>query len=111
MKRHLLIGLVTFLAVLCCATLCLGAEVAQGKCVTVEKDGTVVTIEEYDIQFSKEYPYGHPTGTKSVYNLSNALIGMTPAVGDILRIAYEMKGNERMAIRVMNITRQDLMKK
>jgi hypothetical protein len=36
---------------------------------------------------------------------------MTPAVGDILRIAYEMKGNERMAIRVMNITKQDLMKK
>jgi hypothetical protein len=32
-------------------------------------------------------------------------------VGDILRIAYEVKGKERMAVRVMNITKQDLMKK
>jgi len=111
MKRKLLIGLVGIVALLFCVSLTYGAEVAEGKVLKIEKDGTLVTIEEYDINFSKEYPYGHPTGTKSVYNLSNALIGMTPAVGDILRIAYEMKGTERMAIRVMNITRQDLMKK
>ena len=111
MKRHLLIGLVTFVAVLCCASLCLGAEVAQGKCVKVEKDGTVVTIEEYDIQFSKEHPYGRPTGKTSVYDFSKAEIGVPAAVGDILRIAYRVKGNERVAVKVMNVSRQDLMKK
>ena len=111
MKRHLLIGLVTFLAVLCCATLCLGAEVAQGKCVTVEKDGTVVTIEEYDIQFSKEHPYGRPTGKTSVYDFSKAEVGVPAAVGDVLRIAFVVKGNEKIAIRIMNVSKQDLMKK
>ena len=111
MKRHLLIGLVTFVAVLCCASLCLGAEVAQGKCVTVEKDGTVVTIEEYDIQFSKEHPYGRPTGKTSVYNFSKAEVGVPAAVGDVLRIAFVVKGNEKIAIRIMNVSKQDLMKK
>jgi len=111
MKRKLLIGLVGIVALLFCVSLTHGAEVAEGKVLKIEKDGTLVTIEEYDINFSKEYPYGHPTGAKAVYNLSSALIGMTPAMGDILRIAYEMKGNERMAIRVMNLTKQDLMKK
>ena len=111
MKRNLLMGLVGIVALLFCVSLTYGAEVAEGKVLKIEKDGTLVTIEEYDINFSKEYPYGHPTGVQSVYSLSNALIGMTPAVGDILRIAYEVKGKERMAVRVMNITKQDLMKK
>lgn len=111
MKRNLLMSLVGVVVLLFCVSLASGAEVAEGKVLKIEKDGTLVTIEEYDINFSKEFPYGHPTGTKSVYNLSKALIGMTPAVGDILRIAYEMKGNERIAIRVMNVSKQDLMKK
>jgi hypothetical protein len=111
MKRHLVIGLVTLVAVLCCASLCLGAEVAQGKCVKVEKDGTLVTIEEYDTQFSKEHPYGRPTGKTSVYNFSKAEIGVPAAVGDILRIAFKVQGNERVAVKVMNVSKQDLMKK
>ena len=111
MKRHLLIGLVTLVAVLCSVSLCLGAEVAQGKCVKIEKDGALVTIEEYDTQFSKEHPYGRPTGKTSVYDFSKAEIGVPAAVGDILRIAYRVKGNERVAVKVMNVSRQDLMKK
>ncbi len=111
MKRHLLISLVTLAAVLCCVSLALGAEVAQGKCVKVEKDGTLVTIEEYDTQFNKEHPYGRPTGKTSVYDFSKAEIGVPAAVGDILRIAFKVKGNEKMAVKVMNVTKQDLMKK
>ena len=109
MKRNVLMSLVLIVALLSCVSQT--AEVAEGKVVKMEKSGTLVTIDEYNIDFSKEYPYGHPTGVQAVYNLSKALIGFPPAVGDILRIAYEMKGNERMAIRVMNITKQDLMKK
>jgi hypothetical protein len=104
-------GLVVIVAVLCYASLALGAEVAQGKCVKIETDGTLVTIEEYDIQFSKEHPYGRPTGKTSVYNISKAEIGVPAAVGDILRIAFVVKGNEKMAARVMNVSKQDLMKK
>jgi hypothetical protein len=111
MKRHLLVGLATIVAVLCCVSLSLGAEVAQGKCVKIEQDGTLVTIEEYDIQFSKENPYGRPTGVKSVYTLSKAETGVPAAVGDILRIAFVVKGNEKIAVKVMNVSKQDLMKK
>jgi hypothetical protein len=109
MKRNVLMGLVLMVALLSCVSQT--AEVAEGKVVKMENNGTLLTLDEYNVDFSKEYPYGHPTGVQSVYNLSHALIGMTPAVGDMLRIAYEMKGKERMAIRVMNITKQDLMKK
>jgi hypothetical protein len=111
MKRNVLmgLGLVLMVALLSCASET--AEVAEGKVVNIEENGTLLTIDENNIDFSKEYPYGHPTGAQSVFNLSHAMIGMPPAVGDIVRIAYEKKGNERVAIRVMNITKQDLMKK
>ena len=111
MKKHLLISLVTLAAVLCCVSLALGAEVAQGKCLKIEKDGALVTIEEYDIQFSMDHPYGRPTGKTSVYDFSKAEIGVPAAVGDVLRIAFKVKGNEKMAVKVMNVTKQDLMKK
>jgi hypothetical protein len=111
MKRNFLIGLVGIVALLFCVSLTYGAEVAEGKVLKIEKDGTLVTIEEYDIQFSKEHPYGRPTGKTSVYNFSKAEMGVPAAVGDILRIAFEVKGNEKMAVRVMNVSKQDLMKK
>src|SRR4030042_6488824 len=99
MKRRLLVSLSAIVAGLCCVSLSLGAEGAQGKCVKIEKDGTLVTIEEYDTQFSKENPYGRSTGVKSVYNLSKAEVGVPAAVGDVLRIAFVVKGNETMAIK------------
>jgi len=111
MKRHSLISLTSIVAVLCCVSLALGAEVAQGKCVKIEKDGTLVTIEEYDTQFSKENPYGRPTGRTSVYDLSKAEVGVPAAVGDVLRIAFVVKGKDNMAVKVMNVSKQDLMKK
>jgi hypothetical protein len=89
----------------------LASEVSQGKCVKFEEAGMLITLEEYDLNFTKEHPYGQPTGTKSVYNASKAEIGAPPKPGDILRIAYDVKGTERVAVKVMNITRQDLMKK
>src|SRR4030042_6472134 len=103
MKRHLLVSLATIVAVLCCVSLSLGAEVAQGKVLKIEKEGALVTIEEYDVQFSKEHPYGRPTGKTSVYNFSKAELGVPSAVGDILRIAFVVQGNERTAIKVMNV--------
>jgi hypothetical protein len=111
MKRHILISLTSIVAVLCCVSLALGAEVAQGKCVKIEKDGTLVTIEEYDTQFSKENPYGRPTGRTSVYDLSKAEVGVPAAVGDVLRIAFVVKGKDKMAVKVMNVSKQDLKKK
>jgi hypothetical protein len=86
-------------------------DVAQGKCLSFDSKAMIIVIEEYDIQFSKEHPYGRPTGKPSTYKAADALIGIPPTVGDILRIAYEVKGSERLARKVMNVSKQDLMKK
>jgi hypothetical protein len=87
------------------------AEVSQGKCLQYDKERKVVTIEEYDINFSKEHPYGQPTGTQSEFNLATALIGIPPEVGDIVRLAYNVQDGSKVAIRLMNVSKQDLRKK
>ncbi len=89
----------------------LAAEVAQGRCLESDSSANTVVIEEYNIKFSKQYPYGEPTGVQSKFILTGAKIGVTPKPGDILRIAYSVKGGIRTAVKVMNVTRQDLNKK
>lgn len=87
------------------------AEVSQGRCTGYDVQGKVITIEEYDTRFSSEYPYGRPTGVLSTFNVTEAMIGITPEPGDILRLAYIVKGEEKSALRVMNVSKQDLRKK
>jgi DNA-directed RNA polymerase subunit E'/Rpb7 len=111
MRRNLLSVFVGMFVILFCFNLAYGAEVVQGKVLKIEKEGALVTIEEYDLNFSKEHPYGRPTGATSVYDTSKATVGMPAQVGDILRIAYTVKGKERVAVKVMNVSKQDLMKK
>lgn len=90
---------------------CLAAEVSQGKCIKYDPQQKIIVMEEYDTDFTKEHPYGKPTGITNTYSIENAKIGITPAPGDILRIAYRVKGTERQAIKVMNVTKQDLKSK
>jgi len=99
----------------------LAAEVAQGRCIAYDTAARTITIEEYDINFSKEHPYGVSTGTVSTYDVKDARIGLTPEPGDILRIAYEIHGDKRaslvayqsfgdrrVAVKVMNVSKQSL---
>jgi hypothetical protein len=88
------------------------AEVAQGKCVEYDKGKNELTIQEYNTEFSKEAPYGKPTMAVSRFDVSNAKVGIDPQPGDILRIAYEKAdGKVKKALKVMNVSRQDLRKK
>lgn len=87
-----------------------GADVLQGKCLSLSQDGHSVTVEEYDLNFDKEFPFGHPAGTQSIVTIKDAKIGAAPQVGDILRIAYVVKGQEKSALKVMNVSRQSLKK-
>jgi ribosomal protein S17 len=111
MKSKVLFYMAAVLLVLCLAAPTMADTVAQGKCVSYDQDKKIIVIEDYDTNFSKENKYGKPTGKQSTYNVANALIGATPAAGDILRIAFEEKGADRVAVRVMNVSKQDLMKK
>src|SRR5512138_1345249 len=93
-----------------CAAAAMAGDVAQGKCIVFDQKGMIIEIEEYDLQFSKEHPYGQPTGKRSSYKAADAQIGIVPQQGDILRIAYTLEGKERVAHKVMNVSKQDLKK-
>ena len=84
-------------------------EVAQGKCLAYQKGASVV-IEEYDTNFTKEMKYGHPTGIESSFDIMKAKISYVPEPGDILRIAYVVEGSNKRAIKIMNVTKQDIVK-
>ncbi len=101
-----------------CFALCLvftlnsgASEVVQGKCLEYNVESKMIKLEEFDTNFGKEAPYGQTTGIVSEFDCSKAKIGITPAPGDILRIAYKIKGDTKMAIKVMNVSKQDLRKK
>jgi hypothetical protein len=84
--------------------------VVEGKCLENNKDQKTIKIEEYDTNFSKENPYGKPTGIEAVYDVSQAKIGIVPAPGDIVRIAYTVEGEKKKAAKIMNVSKQDLRK-
>ncbi|MFH1984248.1 MAG: hypothetical protein ABIL58_20595 [Pseudomonadota bacterium] len=86
-------------------------EVSQGRFISASQSPAKFTLEEYDTNFSKDHPYGVPTGIVSQYDVSKAKVGITPQAGDILRIAYEEKGDVKRAVKVMNVSKQDLRKK
>jgi hypothetical protein len=111
MKRKILFCMVALALLTFSGSLVLAAEVSQGKLINFDKEKKLITIEEYDLNFSKEFPYGKPTGVESTYDVSRAMIGIPPEAGDVLRIAYDVKGTDKVALRVMNVTKQDLRKR
>jgi len=111
MKIRILSYLVALLLVLGLSVPVMAADVAHGKCVNFDEGKKLVTIDEYDRDFSKENKHGKPTGKQLTFNVADALIGITPVPGDVLRIAYTKKGNDLMAVRIMNLTKQDIMKR
>lgn len=99
------------LAVLFAPVLGVAAEVAQGQCLDYSKEAMTLKIEEYDTNFSKDAPYGNPTGIVTRFDLTTAKVGIPPEAGDVLRIAYEIREDQKVALKVMNVSKQDLRKK
>jgi hypothetical protein len=87
------------------------SEVSQGKCLAYDQDGKIIRIEEYDTNFDADAPYGKSTGIVSEYDCAAAKIGIHPEPGDVLRIAYTDDGAVKKAVKVMNVSKQDLRKK
>lgn len=88
----------------------MAAEVVQGKCVAIDEKKNTYTVEIYDTTKSKEHPYGITTNKTIVIDYTNALIGKAPEPSDIIRIAYKVEGGNNIGIRVMNITKQSIMR-
>ncbi|MGB7918752.1 MAG: hypothetical protein WCF40_01725 [Desulfobacterales bacterium] len=111
MKRNMLLFVLVLVAAVGLASAATAAEVSQGKVVQITKDPAKVTIEEYDTNFSTAAPYGQSTGITTVFDLSTAQVGIPPEPGDVLRIAYVIEGSTNKALKVMNVSKQDLRKK
>lgn len=89
----------------------MAGEVSQGKCIQFDEGAKQIVIESYNTDFSKTTPYGKPTGEQEVFDVSGAVIGIPPEPGDILRLAWVSKDSTKSALRVMNVSKQDLRKK
>jgi hypothetical protein len=87
------------------------ADVAQGKCVKFDTAAKRIILEKYSLEKSHDNPYGKSTGRISEFDTTGAKIGILPEQGDVLRVAYIVEGGIKRAIRVMNVTKQDLRKK
>jgi len=37
-------------------------------------------------------------------------VGLSPAPGDVIRVAYKVQGSSFLALKVMNVSKQDLRK-
>ncbi len=107
MRTCMTIGII-LLGLICAAT-AMAADVVQGECI--EFKANIIKLREFDTHFTPESKYGKPTGIESEYDTSRAQVGILPESGDILRIAYTLEGNSRAALKVMNVSKQDLMKK
>ncbi len=86
------------------------SEVVQGECIAFDPQTKIITVKEYDTNFTQS-KYGNPTSIISEFDVSKAKMGANPEVGDIVRIAYKIEGNKKIAVKVMDVTKQDLMKK
>lgn len=111
MRRKYLIYLVPLLVLFFSVSLAAAAEVLQGKCISMDKEKKILSVEEYDLNFTKENQYGQSTGNLVELNVATAKIGITPEPGDIVRIAYKIVGSEKVVLKVMNVSKQDLRKK
>ena len=111
MKTKILPLIAALAAVLWLGSTALASEVSQGKTLAFDAAAKRIQIEKYDINFTDAAPYGQPTGIVSEYDLTKAKVGIHPDNGDVVRIAYRIDGERKVAIKVMNVTKQDLRNK
>lgn len=86
------------------------AEVSQGRCIQFDAGQGIMVVEEFDTNFTPEHRYGMATGIITTFDISRARMGMEPRPEDIVRTAYVVDGEKRIAVRVMNVTRQEGMR-
>ncbi|MFH1034443.1 MAG: hypothetical protein V1806_08045 [Pseudomonadota bacterium] len=95
--------LVAFSAVVALAE----GQVFQGVAVSYDAQGKVMVLKNSEAQKNKV----DKNLAEVTFDLSQAKVGIPPTPGDKIRVAYEMAGAKYMALKVMNVTKQDLRKK
>jgi len=81
------------------------SRVFQGKCVSLSPDGKTMVL-------ANEQPKLNPIKTPmATFELAQAKVGLPPEKGNIIRVAYLQKGERMLALKVMNVSKQDLKRK
>ena len=66
---------------------------------------------EHILELKNTQPQLNPIpGETAVFNLASAKVGLAPGPGDVIRVAYTAQGNSFLALKVMNVSKQDLSK-
>ncbi|MBU1276407.1 MAG: hypothetical protein KJ720_13610 [Proteobacteria bacterium] len=107
MKKIGLLGIL--LTALVLNTGCLSKDeeshVYQGVCLALTDGGKTLVL-------ANSQPKLNPIkGDKATFDLSKAKVGLAPDVGNIIRVAYFAEKDKNVAIKVMNVSKQDLRKK
>lgn len=81
------------------------SEVYQGVCLAIQDGGKTLVL-------ANSQPKLNPLkGDKAAFDLSKAKVGLAPDVGNMIRVAFFQEKGKNVAIKVMNVTKQDLRKK
>ncbi|MCB2227063.1 MAG: hypothetical protein KQH53_10335 [Desulfarculaceae bacterium] len=89
---------------------CLGdggkeSQVYEGACLALDAGGKTLTL-------ANSQPKLNPVkGASATFDISRAKVGLAPEKGNMIRVAYFAEGKKLVAIKVMNLTKQDLRKK
>jgi hypothetical protein len=80
------------------------SRVYQGTCIALEDGGKMLKL-------ANSQPNLNPIqGESATFDVSTAKVGAPPEPGDVVRVAFLDQGGKMVALRVMNVTRQDLTK-
>lgn len=75
-----------------------GGNVIQGTCVTYDADKNVLVIND---ELDKK---------DKTFDLTNAKVGAKPEKGNLIRVAFKKEGDKLIALKVQNVTKQDIRK-
>ncbi len=92
MNKPMIAAIVITLAL---AAACNPPKVVQGTVIAVSEDGAMLMLEDE-----------LAPNQRVVVSIKDADVGAAPVAGDVIRIAYYQRGEELLATRVMNLTRQ-----
>ena len=80
------------------------SHVYQGECLRF-------SAAEKILELKNTQPELNPIpGERAVFSLAEAKVGLNPAPGDVIRVAYKVEGNSFLALKLMNVSKQDLSK-
>jgi hypothetical protein len=80
------------------------SRVYQGVCLKYSPTDQILELKNSQPQLNPI------PGETAVFNLANAKVGLSPDPGDVIRVAYKAEGNSFLALKLMNVSKQDLRK-